>query len=667
MSTFGTESTASANGHEAEWRLDDPIQLGPMRLRGRVFVPAHQPGLAKNGYPDERYIAYQRARARAGAAMQVTGATPIAPSRVWNDICLWNVDESIVPGYRQLADAVHEEGGRMLAQLAHPGPYEHFGPEVLGPSRDFSEISRQVVSPATKAQLEVIVQQYAEAADRCRRGGLDGVEISMAHGLLLAAFITPLHNRRDDEYGGSFERRLRLPMDVLDAVRDAAGRDLAVGIRLGIDDLVDGGLRPADAAKVAAALESRVDYISVMVGNNNRLDARVRHWPPTPAPHGLFRSVARTIKDAVSVPICAVGRVTTTALANDMITAGDTDLVGMVRAHIADPDLLPKSRAGRTQDVRPCVGANVCVNRSLAGDPLTCLVNPDVGHEGKPGLAHDTGGTSAIVVGAGPAGMEAARRLAERGYAVSLIERAGTVGGQVLSWTDSTSRREVRLFLDWQLRRLHELGVDIQLGVQADVELIASSAPGLVVLATGARPAVLPGLRTDGSVRLADPLDPAGWAGRVVIYDGVGDLDGALLAERAAEGRSEQVTLVTGRVHVGEGEGITTLYPMIRRLAELGVDVVERTVPTAAVDGLITLHGVFGEAHEPVPADTLVTWVGGEADMSLAGELAARGITPLLIGDALRPRRATEAVSEGARCEQMAIDAGLLGSPVSTR
>jgi 2,4-dienoyl-CoA reductase-like NADH-dependent reductase (Old Yellow Enzyme family) len=641
--------------------LDSPLQVGPMRLRGRVYVPAHQPGLAEHGRPGERYIAYQRARARAGVAMQVTGATPVAPSRVWSDICLWNVDETIVPGYQRLSDAVHEEGGRMLAQLAHPGPTELVGPDVIGPSVDFSEVSRQIVRPATKAQLETIVEQYAEAADRCRRGGLDGVEISMAHGNLLAAFLSPLHNHRDDEYGGSFERRLRLSIDVLDAVRQAVGSDLAVGIRLGVDDLVEGGLRPPEAAEIAAALESRADYISVMVGNNNRLEARVRHWPPTPAPFGLFRDVARTIKEAVTVPVCAVGRITTAALANDMVVAGDTDIVGMVRAHIADPELLPKSRAGRAADVRPCVGANVCVNSLLDEEPLTCLVNPDVGHESELPLPYQGSG-NAVVVGAGPAGLEAARRLAERGYTVSLFERATAAGGQLLSWTVSTSRREFRLFLDWQLRRLRDVGAEIHLGVDADARMITSLEPALTVLATGARPVPLGGLRSDGSVRMTDPLDLDPLLGRIVIYDGVGGLDATFLAERAAEGPAEQVTLVTGRLHAGEGEGITTLYPMIRRLAELGVTVVERAVPVEIGDNRIRLAGVFGEPQEELPADVLLSWTGAASDTSLAEELATQGIRPLVIGDALRPRRATDAIREGARCEHLAAEAALLGA-----
>jgi 2,4-dienoyl-CoA reductase-like NADH-dependent reductase (Old Yellow Enzyme family) len=649
----------------SDWVLDTPLRVGPMTLRGRVYIPAHQPGLAEDGRPGERYIAYQRARARAGVAMQVTGATPIAPSRVWNDICLWNVDESIVPGYRRLADAVHEEGGRILAQLAHPGPTEVGGADVLGPSRDFSEVSRQVVRPASRAELRTIVRQYADAADRCRRGGLDGVEISMAHGLLLAAFLSPLTNRRGDEYGGSLQARMRLPIEVLDAVRDAVGPDLAVGIRLGADDLVDGGLRPREAAEIAAALQSRVDYISVMVGNNNRLEPRVRHWPPTPAPFGLFRDVARTVKDAVSVPVCAVGRVTTAALANRIVADGDADLVGMVRAHIADPDLLPTSRAGRAPDVRPCVGANVCVNGLLAEQPLTCMVNPDVGQP-SPAPSHDPAGATALVVGAGPAGMEAARRLAERGYAVTVLERASQVGGQMLVWTASTSRREFRRFLEWQRRRLDQLGVEVRLGVDADTETVGALAPGLTVLATGARPVPLSVPRTDSTVAITDPLDPAEPSGRVVIYDGVGELDGMLLAERAAERGAEHVTLVTGRLHVGEGEGITTLYPMIRRLAELGVEIVERAVPVAVADGAVVLAGVFGETREPVPADALIAWCGGGTDLSFADALALRGAPALVIGDALRPRRVTDAVRDGARAEQMAADQGLLSIAGST-
>jgi 2,4-dienoyl-CoA reductase-like NADH-dependent reductase (Old Yellow Enzyme family) len=593
-------------------------------------------------------VAYHRERARAGAAMQVTGATPIKPSSEWSDICLWNVDESIVPGYQRLAEAVRAEGGRMLAQLAHPGPTEFEGPEVIGASRDFSEVSRQVAVPASRAQLDEIVELYAAAADRCRRGELDGVEISMAHGLLLASFISPLTNHRDDEYGGDFDRRLTLPIRVLDAVRAAIGPGLILGIRLGVDDLVEGGLRPDEAARVAQALQSRVDYISVMVGNNNRLEARVRHWPPTPAPKGLFRDAARTIKQAVGVPVCAVGRITTAALANDLLVAGDADLVGMVRAQIADADLLGKTRRNEVADVRPCVGANVCVNELLAARPLACLVNPDAGTPGQTVPEMDVAGRRAVVIGAGPGGLEAARRLGILGYDVTLFEREPVVGGQVAAWSQAPSRREVARYLRWQERQLDRLGVTVRLGTEATVRDVSALEPAVVVAATGATPAPLKVAAGDGSVRIVDPITALRTPpdGDVLVFDEVGELDGAFIAERLAATPGVRVTLATSRLHVGEGEGINTLFPMIRRLAEIGVDVVERVRPSALAGGEVRLDGVFGERGRTVRATSLVPWCGGTPSVGLIDGLRSAGLRPIVIGDALRPRRALHATQE---------------------
>jgi dimethylglycine catabolism A len=631
--------------------VDDPITIGPHRLRGRVYLPAHQPGLADNGHPGPRYVAYHRERARSGVAMQVTGATPITPSSEWSGICLWNFDDSIVPGYQRLAAAVRGEGGRMLAQLAHPGPTETEGPVVIGASRDFSEVSRQVVVPASKAQLGEIVDLYAAAADRCRRGDLDGVEISMAHGLLLASFLSPLTNHRDDEYGGDVERRLTLPTEVLDVVRQAIGPDLILGVRLGVDDLVEGGLRPDDAALVARALAGRVDYISVMVGNNNRLEARVRHWPPTPAPPGLFREAARTIKAAVDVPVCAVGRVTTVSLANDLLVAGDADLVGMVRAHIADPDLIGKSRRGHVGDVRPCVGVNVCVNELLAARPLACLVNPDAGSPGEPLARADVAGQRAVVVGAGPGGLEAARRLGILGYAVTLFERAGTVGGQMQAWSQAPSRREVARYLRWQERQLDRLGVSVRLDTEGTVEDVLALAPEVVVVATGASPAPFNGPPSDGTVDLVDAVTALRRppTGEVLVFDDVGELDAAFVAERLASSGEADVTLATSRIHVGEGEGVNTLFPMIRTLAESGVTVHERLRPSELAKGRVRLEGVFGEPARTVRAGTLVYWCGGTPVTGVADGLRAEGLVPVVLGDALRPRRALHATQEAKR------------------
>jgi thioredoxin reductase len=398
-------------------------------------------------------------------------------------------------------------------------------------------------------------------------------------------------------------------------------------------------------------MQDRVDYLSVMVGNNNYLEARVRHWPPTPAPHGLFRGVARTIRDAVSVPVCAVGRITSPAMAADMLGNGDADLIGMVRAHIADPDLLAKARAGRSGDIRPCVGANLCVNRLLAEAPIECIGNPDIGRELETPVPADGDGAPAVIVGAGPAGLEAARRLALRGFAVTVLERGHAVGGQMHAWSEAPSRREIRQLLRWWERQLDEHGVHLQLGVEATAEHIMELRPATVVLATGAVAAAELSVPTDGSAAVLDAVSAltTDVGGRVAVCDSVGQLDAMLVAERLATGPAEQVTLVTGRIHVGEGEGITSLFPFIRRLAELDVTVIERAVPAELAAGRLRLRGVFGESRPAIDVDAVVVCREGRPQTQLVAPLRRAGIEPLLVGDALRPRRAHDAVADGAR------------------
>lgn len=624
--------------------VEQPLEVGPLRLVRRVYLPAHQPGLASGGRPTEEYIAYHRARARAGAAMQVTGATPVRPSDEWADICLWNVDDSIVPGYRALSAAVHEEGGHILAQLAHPGPTETEGREVIGASLDFSEVSQQVAVPATPEQLATIVEDYAAAARRCTDGGLDGVEISMAHGLLLAAFLSPLHNRRGDEYGGSFENTLRLPREVLRAVRAAISPTMALGIRLGADDLVPGGMTPELAARVAEALEPEVDYLSVMVGNNNRREARVRHWAPTPMPPGAFRSVGRAITERVDKPVAIVGRILSMELADEIVAAGDADLVGVVRGQIADARFIPLSLAGRAPEVRPCIGSNVCVDTLLSGKPLRCMVNPDVGDsrelDSLPGLT----GRNALVVGGGPAGLESARRLARRGAAVTLAERTDALGGALRSWTRSTSRREFRRIVDWQAEELNRLGVDVLLGTAYSPQLVDSLAPDWVISAIGSeiRGSAVPG---DGSVealRLDEVTSGTDLVGRrVLVHDVMGRLNAAWIAEELAE-RGATPILTTSRLHVGEAEGVSTLYPVLRRIGELGIETHAAVEPTQSSAGRVRLAGSFGAPGFDIACDAML-----HLDLAVPRTLGPLPDVPLVVvGDAARPRDVTAAFAD---------------------
>ncbi|MDA3625198.1 FAD-dependent oxidoreductase [Saccharopolyspora sp. WRP15-2] len=633
-------------------RIFEPIDLGSRRLRSRVYVPAHQPGLALGQVPGDRYVGYHRARAHAGVGMQITGATPVSPSPLWGaDNVLSNYDDRIIPGYQRLAAAVHDEGGTILAQLAHAGATELSGGDVVAPDWYRSELTGEIARPATSEDLHEIVGQFGAAAARCRTGGLDGVEITMAHGLLLGNFLSPYTNTRSDEFGGDPQGRLRLALLVLAAVREACGPDLIVGVRISGDELVEGGIGPDRAASIAAGLAAtgQVDYLSVIAGNNTRRLARVDHWPPTPAPHGLFRHLARAVRAAVDIPVAAVGRITTPELAEDILADGDADLVGMVRAHVADPDLLAKARAGKTETIRPCVGANLCINRLLDHQPVACVANPDIGLEAVPPPPDTGAGRSAVVVGGGPAGLEAARRLALRGCEVTLYEREHLLGGQLRRWSTTPSRQEFRRLLEWWERELDRLGVTVRLGVEADAPSILADQPDHVLVATGSLPVVttVPG---DSGVPQLDAFAALDGitAGTVVVHDDLGKLDAMLVAERLAES-CPRVVLVTSCVHAGEGEGITTLYPMLRQLGELGVEIIERARPVRVVGRRLELLGTFGERRNAVDGvDALVGLAGSAGNNALESALRSAGVAPIVVGDALRPRRIADAVTEAA-------------------
>lgn len=645
-----------ANPNSPQLTPETPLVLRGKTLRSRIYLPAHQPGLAEDGKPGERYIAYHRARARAGLGMQITGATPVIWSEVWaNGLTLVNVDDAIVPGYRALARAVHDEGGLMLAQLAHVGAMETAGDAIVSASWGMSELTQQMSREAGEDELDDIAGRYRDAALRCRAGDLDGVELTMAHGMLLASFLSPAMNRRHDAFGGSLEGRTRFPRHVLAAVREAMGPDRIVGIRLPGDELIPNGIDAEEAARIAARLcaTGMVDYVSVTAGNNTQKMARVDHWPPTPAPFGTFRHLSRAVRAAVDVPVATVGRVTTHALAADILAAGDADLVGMVRAHVADPELLPKSRSGAARRVRPCVGANVCINALLDHKSLACMVNPDVGRPPEaaaPRIGSPPG--TAIVIGGGPAGLEAARRLAISGHRVTLIEAEDHLGGQLRRWAATPSRREFLKILDWWTEELQALQVRVETGRRTDAADILARAPSRVVVATGSRlmPANLPG--RDASLSAHGPYDVPATGGHVLVHDEMGRLAALLTAERLAQGW-KKVTLVTSAVHPGEGEGLTTAYTLIRALGRLGVPLIDRA-RLARIEGRrAILAGVFDEARPPVEdIDAIVSLVGatseGALDPGFRRKLADAAIAVSVIGDARLPRSVTEAVRDAA-------------------
>ena len=641
--------------------LLSPIRIGSKRLRCRVLVTAHEIRLGDGRIPGARYAAYHRARARGGAGLQITGCTAVHHTGgLGSGGALANVDDSIIDGYRMLSGAVHEEGGVVLAQLGHSAATTHAtepGAPVWAPSAVTGELMRrgQRAHAMSADEIAEVVAAFGAAAERCRKGGMDGVEILAAFGFLVAAFLSPLANRRTDHYGGSLDNRMRFCREVVSAVRDAVGPDCIVGLRIPGDELIEGGLGIEEMKAVARAVESggKVDYLNVIAGTNMDRLLRAEHWPPTPAQHGLFVHLAAAIRSAVELPAFTVGRITDPVQAERILADGEADMVGMTRAHIADPDLIAKLREGRLDDIRPCVGANVCIRNGLEGRSIGCIHNPQAGREltwGDPVPAERS--LDVAVVGGGPAGLEAARVAALRGHRVTLHEQAEHLGGQLRTWTRLASKREMRQVVEWQQRQLERLQVRIRLGHRvASVENLDGAE--VVVLAAGALPGPVSvdgaaehgvGLCTAHDILDSDPVSVA----PSLVWDRAGGGAAVSAAEHLAEAGC-RVVLVTPSMAVADDVDLTNRVPLYRRLYERSVEMLaDSEVVRVDAHGVVVANVYTSRESTISGIERVVVCNAAEACDELADTLRKDGLRVLVAGDSVSPREVDVAMAEGA-------------------
>ena len=641
--------------------LLSPIRIGSKRLRCRVLVTAHEIRLGDGRIPGARYAAYHRARARGGAGLQITGCTAVHHTGgLGSGGALANVDDSIIDGYRVLSGAVHEEGGVILAQLGHSAATTHAtepGAPVWAPSAVTGELMRhgQRAHAMSVGEIAEIVAAFGAAAERCRKGGMDGVEILAAFGFLVAAFLSPLANRRTDHYGGSLDNRLRFCREVISAVRDAVGSDGILGLRIPGDELIEGGLELEEMKAVARAVESdgKLDYLNVIAGTNMDRLLRAEHWPPTPARHGLFVHLAAGVRSAVELPVFTVGRITDPVQAERILANGDADMVGMTRAHVADPDLIAKLREGRLDDIRPCVGANVCIRNGLEGRSIGCIHNPQAGREltwGDPIPAERS--LEVAVVGGGPAGLEAARVAALRGHRVTLHEQAEHLGGQLRTWTRLASKREMRRVVEWQQRQLERLQVRIRLGHRvASVENLGGAE--VVVLAAGALPGPVSvdgaaehgvGLCTPHDILDSDPVSVA----PSLVWDRAGGGAAVSAAEHLAEAGC-RVVLVTPSMAVADDVDLTNRVPLYRRLYERSVEMLtDSEVVRVDAHGVVVANVYTSRESTISGIELVVVCNATEACDELADTLRKDGLRVLVAGDSVSPREVDVAMAEGA-------------------
>ena len=641
-------------------RILQPIEIGPRTLRNRIFISAHVPGFADQGAPGKRYISYHRQRAAAGVAMQITGGTAVHRSGLLTTApsALVNLDDTIVPGYQLLSDAVQGEGGTILAQLAHSAgtlSAELLGQPSWAPSPVRSALTGNVPHEMSSAEISEIIDAFVAASSRVRAGGLDGIELLSAFGFLPHAFLSPLNNRRTDGYGGSLRNRMRFLLELIEACRAAIGDNHILGIRIPGSDMVPGGLEISDMQTVAQALENtgQVDYLNVIAYNNSLRFGRALHWPATPARHELFTELSSQIKAVVSLPVLVAGRITHPDQAEAVIANGQADMVAMTRAHITDPEIVRKIPEGRADDIRPCVGANTCIRARFQGRPVRCMHNPYVINRNTDQTPSSSNNLPLVtVVGAGPAGLEAALTAAQRGHSVRLLERSGEYGGQLRLWSRVESQKELAAIIDWRVRQLDKLGVRPEFNQTVTADQLLNIDDGIIVMATGAE-AVTDTIPGDGSVTQTTPAellnDPSLFTGRALIRDQGRGLS-ALCAAEALAARGSNVIVVTDEPAVGLDLDLTVRVPAYDRLLNCGVEFLPNHTLAAFEQGAVKLRHVFtGQETVLASIDVLVDDHIMRPCDELTKALAGSGRVVRPVGDCIAPRTVEAAIHEAAQ------------------
>ena len=533
--------------------LLEPFSLKQVQLRNRVVSTSHEPAYADDGMPKERYRLYHREKALGGVGLtMIGGSAVVAPDSPPSFGNLLLYKDEIVPWLRQLTDDVHEAGAAVMCQVTHLGRRtSNFTGDwlpVVYPSALREPAHRSFPKVAEPWDLDRIVADYVAAAERCVAAGLDGIELQ-SYGHFLDAFVSPATNHRDDDLGGSLEARLMFPRRVVRAVRAAVGPDFVVGIRMSMDEDSPEGLGRDEALQALAAyVDDGVDFLSVIRGTIESDATLARVIPSMGTPSAPFLDFAGEIRRAVGIPVMHASRISDVATARHAVRDGLVDLVGMTRAQMADPHLVAKVAAGDEDRIRPCVGANYCLDAIYQSGDAKCIHNPATGREQT--LSHVVAAAPArrrvVVVGAGPAGLEAARVLGERGHAVVVLEAADVPGGQVRLAAAAARRRDLIGIVEWRVSEAKHSGVEFHYGAFADAPTVQAEEPDVVVVATGGLPNT--SFLGAGEHLVTDTWDVMSGAahpqGRVLVYDDNG-AEPALDAAELLAGRGAAVELVT--------------------------------------------------------------------------------------------------------------------------
>lgn len=634
--------------------LFTPLKIGSMEVRNRIVSLPHGTGFTPDGRPTEQQTYYLADRAKGGAGIVFCANLMVHPSTLSRgEFAAY--DENNIPGFKEIAGAVHAHGAKILGQLPHRGrqgiaaftDYPLWAPSAIP-----CPVYRDMPHEMDHSEIREVVDGFATTASNLEAAAFDGIELHAGHGYLLHEFITPWANKRTDQYGGNVDNRLRFVLEIIDAIRDRVAPGFVLGIRISGDDLQPGGLALDDMAEVARRLEAtgKIDYISVAF-------ATVRRYVlDMSAPPGAIVHMAARIKEAVSLPVIASQRINDPILAEKVLADGHADLIGMARALICDPELPNKAREGRLDDIRTCVACmQECRRKAVVGS-ISCTQNPAVGFEkvmGTGSIRRAAKKKRVMIIGGGPAGMEAGMVAALRGHSVTIHEKESRLGGQVNIAALAPAREEIGGVVRYLSRQLDKLGINIYLGKEATNATVLEDNPDAVVVATGSVP-LLPTLDGTGVLQVVSVWDvlqgKVHVAEKAVIVDaGEGFWQCCSTAEYLAR-QGKKVEIISRLSQIGTEIPLESIEGLRRRLFRAGVVLSPLTVPKRA-DGniLVCSHVVSDEEREITDVDTVVMAVGNKACDELYQSLKGKVNEIFAIGDCLAPRRIPEAIREGHR------------------
>ncbi len=636
--------------------LLEPIELGPTAIRNRIFNPPHGTSLGDNGTVTDELIAYHEERAKGGTGLIILEGMALHPSYGFKDAFLYAGSDDIIPGMKKLGKACRKFGTPVFGQLFHAGRavrLSHDGSKPLAYSASDIPDERYRITPVPMPgdMIREIIESYADAAHRLAEAGLDGVEILAGMGYLIAQFLDPSTNRRQDEFGGSLENRMRLLREIVSRVRMRIGETRTLGIRITLDEKTDSGMDADTVIEICKILEQdgHLDYFSVISGSAATARGWIHVFPPMSVPHAFVANDAARLKQSVSQPVLVAGRINQPQMAEGVLKDGKADMVGLARALISDPEFVNKLSTGKADDIRACVGCNqACVGHRLAHHPVSCIQNPVTGRE----LPHRNRVRSRrkkiLVLGGGPGGMKAAITAAEMGHEVLLHEKSTTLGGQVRLAEKLPGRAEFGGVTTSLVRELQQAGISCVLDSRIDSTRLEEIRPDILVNATGAV-SRLPEVEVE-EARLLDS-----WAvirgevslgQNVVIADWACDWAGLGIAQHLSR-NGHHVRLACGAAVPGESIPGIVRDQWIGELHRLGVEM----IPFMRFFGAsgTTVYFQHMTSGQPVIYEDVHSIVSCYAARSRdIGNLAEQfDGTMVSIGDAISPRTVEEAVLEG--------------------